>query len=166
MTSFWEVVPVVLSAVLAFLGALYATSRSSSSDRRRLAQEFTALLGTERGRIAADLERVEQKARALDDDREKVRDELRQVKEEYARARIEHIEALADKDNALREAHLKNAELQHALDDALRQLERSRQELSNRGELIAAQGQVLTELRVRLRSYGDNGPLDPPLTPH
>lgn len=149
MNNFWEISASVFTAFLVLAGTIYASRRSARNEQKRIQQELTTILGTERGRLAEELEKVWAKARSMDEELEKVRDEHRALKEAAAEARIAHVQVVAEKDAAVREAQLSLHEVRVELADVKAELVRARAELERRGDLIAAQAEIITELRRR-----------------
>lgn len=148
MSEGWTVFASVFTAAMVLAGTIYASRRSARNEQKRIQQELTTILGTERGRLAQELESIREKARTMEEDREKIRDEMRALKEASSQARIEHAQAIAEKEAATREAQLSLHEVRVELQDCRSELVRVRAELERRGDLIAAQAEIIKELRV------------------
>jgi chromosome segregation ATPase len=147
VNNFWEIAATVFTAIAVLTGTIYASRRSARNEQKRIQQELTTILGTERGRLAQELEAIREKARTMEEDREKIRDEMRTLKEASSSARIEHAQAIAEKETAVRESQLSLHEVRVELQDCRSELIRVRAELERRGDLIAAQAEIITELR-------------------
>lgn len=176
---------IIIAAVIAAGGTVLGSRWASRNERTRLRQELVTITGTDRERLAAELDRVRARANEVDEELESVRDERRALADEYAQAKIEHRIAIAEKDETQREALAEKERLHRAAmldkDTAYRSLElqlqaaqnqlaesqqemsRCRMELNRRGDMIQAQGQIIEDWRVR---YHINAtpplPLPPP----
>lgn len=151
---------VVIAAVLASLGTVIGSRWSHRNERTRLRNELVTILGHDRDSLAEAAEKARARANEVDAELERVRDERRQIADEYAAAKIVHREALAEKEEQMRaslsERDAQRRQVEVALADVRRQLEeterelhRSRDEVTRRGDMINAQASVIAELRAR-----------------
>lgn len=160
-------VGILAAALIAAGGTVVGSRWASRNERTRLRQELVTITGTDRERLAAELDRVRTRANEVDEELESVRDERRALADEYAQAKIVHREALAeqsanhreallDKDTAQRALELQLREVRGQLDDVTRELATCRMELNRRGDMIQAQGQIIAEWQVRYNIPGGN----------
>jgi chromosome segregation ATPase len=148
---------IVLAAIITAVVTTLASRRSAKNERIRMSQEMVTILGTERQKLADDLERVKTEARELAKERDQTQQELRKVREEYSLARIEHHNAVAEKDDAIREKNATIRELtaqcqefksqmhvaQTKNEELSDELNRARRDRSEALELINRQARLL-----------------------
>ncbi len=167
----WSVLAIIAAAIIAAAATAVTSRWANRNERIRLRQELIEIRGGDRQRLTDELEKVRARANEVDAELEKVRDERRTTADEYAAARIAHREALADqltahrqslaerevehrqalaeRDSQQRELGLTLQQVQGQLDTCSRELASVQQELTNRGEMIRAQGQIIADYRAR-----------------
>lgn len=151
---------IVLAAIITAVVTTFASRRSAKNERMRMSQEMVTILGTERQKLADDLERVKAEARELARDRDASQEELRRVKEEYSMAKIEHRQAVAEKDEVIREKDalvrertVECREFQEQLAAAQRQRDEAKSELA-RARTQRAEALELINRQARLLANG------------
>lgn len=151
---------VVLAAALASAGTVLGSRWSHRNERTRLRSELITILGHDRDSLAEAAEKARARANEVDAELERVRDERRAIADEYAAAKIAHREAMAEKEElmraALQERDSQRRQLEVTLGDVRaqmaeieRELHRSRDEVTRRGDMISAQAQVIAQLRAQ-----------------
>lgn len=159
---------VVIAAILASVGTVLGSRWSHRNERTRLRNELVTILGHDRDSLADAAEKARSRANEVDAELERVRDERRQIADEYAAAKIVHREALAEKDqqmrDALQERDAQRRQLEVTLADVRaqmaeleRELHRSRDEVTRRGDMINAQAQVIAQLRAQTAPANPGG---------
>lgn len=156
---------VILAAIVASAGTLFAARWSHRNEQVRLRNELVSILGHDRDNLSQDADQARARAREVDEELEKVRDERRAMADELAGAKIAHREALAElvsnhrvaleeRDSQRRQVELSLADVRRQLAETERELARCRDEVTRRGNMIEAQSQVIAELRARSSSGG------------
>lgn len=154
--TFEQGLALVIVAIITVIGTIYGARKSARSDRARIDQTMVTVMGTERARVADELEKVKQRAVEQDEQMERVRAALRAIQEEYSEAKIVHRQALAEltdsireRDITIREAQARTTELEAILAATRVELGQARTELQNALQLIHQQAQALQEQRER-----------------
>ena len=137
--SDWAFIGTIIAALLGVVGAIYGVRKTSKIDREKLTQQWATMFGADRQTIALELKEVKATAGVIED-------QLRTTKEEYAAARIEHREVIAEKNATIRERDA-------TIRDNLIQLHETQQELLHSRaqnqelqlELIAARALIETQ---------------------
>lgn len=159
---------VVLAAALASGGTVLGSRWSHRNERSRLRNELVTILGHDRDSLAEAAAKARARANEVDEELEKVRDERRQMADELAEARIAHREALAEmndqrraaleeRDSQRRQIEVTLADVRRQLAETERELIRSRDEVTRRGQMIEAQATVIAEYRARYPGGGVGG---------
>jgi chromosome segregation ATPase len=163
--SLEQMLALIVVALITVTGTIYAARRSAKNERIKIDQAMVTVLGTEREKIAEELEKVRTRAAQNDEQMERVRTQLRGIQEEYSETKIVHREAIAEKDAtirerdaSIRELQARQVELEAMLNACRTELGQARSELQNALTLIQQQAQALQSLRTGGHTGGGNPP--------
>jgi DNA repair exonuclease SbcCD ATPase subunit len=157
--TFEQAIAIIVVAVITAAGSIYAARKSAKNDQNRINQAMVTVLGVEREKIAAELDRATIRTNATNEQLEKVGADLRAAREELTEVRITHREAIAEKDATIRErdatireVQARTIELEAMLNACRTELGQVRAELQNALTLIHDQARALQAQR-----NGDTG---------
>lgn len=159
---------VIVAAVLASAGTVLGSRWSHRNERSRMRNELVTILGADRNALSEAAEKARIRANEVDEELEKVRDDRRAMADELATVKIAHREALADlvaqhrsaleeRDSQRRQVEVTLADVRRQMQEIERELIRSRDEVTRRGDLINAQAQVIAQLRAQGVPPGTGG---------